>query len=110
MRCSSKAAGDSLQLRIEQALQASQPPSCQQGGAGVSPAAEPAGQIQPGGAPAASVRGEVVVVGHKKPKNKFESKTEQSSSEMYFSYYGMIMHQQNMLQVRDEGGSRTCCR
>ena len=30
----------------------------------------------------------------------FDIKTEKSSSEIYFSYYGMIMHQQNMLQVR----------
>ena len=38
-------------------------------------------------------------------KSLFEQKTEASSSEMYFNYYGMIMHQQNMLQVGHAGPS-----
>lgn len=33
------------------------------------------------------------------PPNAFDAKTEKGSSDMYFHYYGMIMHQQNMLQV-----------
>jgi hypothetical protein len=32
--------------------------------------------------------------------NHFDAKTDKGSSDMYFHYYGMIMHQQNMLQVR----------
>lgn len=32
--------------------------------------------------------------------NKFDAKTDKGSAELYFHYYGMLMHQQNMLQVR----------
>jgi hypothetical protein len=32
--------------------------------------------------------------------NIFDAKTEKGSAELYFHYYGMLMHQQNMLQVR----------
>jgi histone-arginine methyltransferase CARM1 len=32
--------------------------------------------------------------------NVFDAKTEKGSAELYFHYYGMLMHQQNMLQVR----------
>jgi hypothetical protein len=31
--------------------------------------------------------------------NIFDAKTEKGSAELYFHYYGMLMHQQNMLQV-----------
>lgn len=31
--------------------------------------------------------------------NHFDAKTDKGSSDLYFHYYGMIMHQQNMLQV-----------
>jgi hypothetical protein len=31
--------------------------------------------------------------------NTFDLKTDKNSSELYFNYYGMLMHQQNMLQV-----------
>ena len=32
--------------------------------------------------------------------NAFDSKTDAASASMYFHYYGMLQHQQNMLQVR----------
>jgi histone-arginine methyltransferase CARM1 len=32
--------------------------------------------------------------------NIFDAKTEKGSAELYFHYYGMLMHQQNMLQVK----------
>ena len=32
--------------------------------------------------------------------NLFDAKTDPASSFMYFHYYGMLQHQQNMLQVR----------
>jgi hypothetical protein len=38
--------------------------------------------------------------------NVFDAKTEAASSHMYFHYYGMLQHQQNMLQVRSLSGSR----
>lgn len=33
-------------------------------------------------------------------KSLFDSRTDVASAKMYFSYYGELMHQQNMLQVR----------
>jgi hypothetical protein len=36
--------------------------------------------------------------------NKFDKKTDKGSADLYFHYYGMLQHQQNMLQV---GGY--CC-
>lgn len=35
---------------------------------------------------------------HEKNKDAFAAKTDQGSAELYFHYYGMLMHQQNMLQ------------
>jgi len=32
--------------------------------------------------------------------NAFDAKIDKTSSDMYFHYYGMLQHQQNMLQVR----------
>jgi hypothetical protein len=32
--------------------------------------------------------------------NVFDAKIDKTSSDMYFHYYGMLQHQQNMLQVR----------
>jgi len=32
--------------------------------------------------------------------NRFDAKTDKSSADLYFHYYGMLQHQQNMLQVR----------
>lgn len=32
--------------------------------------------------------------------NLFDSKTDKGSADLYFHYYGMLQHQQNMLQVR----------
>jgi hypothetical protein len=32
--------------------------------------------------------------------NKFDAKTDKGSADLYFHYYGMLQHQQNMLQVR----------
>jgi hypothetical protein len=31
--------------------------------------------------------------------NLFDSKTDKGSADLYFHYYGMLQHQQNMLQV-----------
>jgi len=31
--------------------------------------------------------------------NVFDAKTDKGSADLYFHYYGMLMHQQNMLQV-----------
>lgn len=31
--------------------------------------------------------------------NKFDAKTDKGSADLYFHYYGMLQHQQNMLQV-----------
>jgi hypothetical protein len=36
--------------------------------------------------------------------NKFDEKTDKGSADLYFHYYGMLQHQQNMLQVRSP-----CC-
>ena len=44
--------------------------------------------------------------------NLFDAKTDAASSSMYFHYYGMLQHQQNMLQVRPAGahacGTHAC--
>jgi hypothetical protein len=37
--------------------------------------------------------------------NAFDSKTEASSAHMYFHYYGMLQHQQNMLQDSTRTGT-----
>lgn len=39
----------------------------------------------------------------------FDAKTDRGSSDMYFKYYGMLQHQQNMLQVREVVGGVGCC-
>ena len=40
-----------------------------------------------------------------KRKNEFTSKTDTGSAELYFHYYGMLMHQQNMLQDQIRTGT-----
>lgn len=35
--------------------------------------------------------------------NAFDAKIDKTSSDMYFHYYGMLQHQQNMLQVGGSG-------
>lgn len=32
-------------------------------------------------------------------ENVFDAKTDKGSADLYFHYYGMLQHQQNMLQV-----------
>ncbi|DBA90994.1 TPA: hypothetical protein ACH3X2_004201 [Trebouxia sp. C0005] len=41
----------------------------------------------------------------KKQQNDFASKTDLGSAELYFHYYGMLMHQQNMLQDQIRTGT-----
>lgn len=41
----------------------------------------------------------------KKQQNDFASKTDVGSAELYFHYYGMLMHQQNMLQDQIRTGT-----
>jgi 2-polyprenyl-3-methyl-5-hydroxy-6-metoxy-1,4-benzoquinol methylase len=38
-------------------------------------------------------------------RNVFDAKTEASSAHMYFHYYGMLQHQQNMLQDMTRTGT-----
>ena len=38
-------------------------------------------------------------------RNWFDEKTDPGSSEMYFHYYGMLQHQQNMLQDTTRTGT-----
>ena len=40
-----------------------------------------------------------------KDQDKFASKTDTGSAELYFHYYGMLMHQQNMLQDQIRTGT-----
>ena len=40
-----------------------------------------------------------------KQQNDFASKTDVGSAELYFHYYGMLMHQQNMLQDQIRTGT-----
>ena len=40
-----------------------------------------------------------------KEQNEFVSKTDSGSAELYFHYYGMLMHQQNMLQDQIRTGT-----
>ena len=40
-----------------------------------------------------------------KEQNEFASKTDSGSAELYFHYYGMLMHQQNMLQDQIRTGT-----
>jgi hypothetical protein len=41
-------------------------------------------------------------------ENVFDAKMDKGSSDLYFHYYGMLQHQQNMLQVREGGGLEMC--
>lgn len=34
--------------------------------------------------------------------NVFDAKTDKASADLYFHYYGMLQHQQNMLQVSED--------
>lgn len=41
----------------------------------------------------------------KQQQNEFALKTDTGSAELYFHYYGMLMHQQNMLQDQIRTGT-----
>lgn len=78
LQCSSEQQAQQLAAALQQAA-AGQPPQAQQ-------------QAQPGG-------------GSSEGGNRFDSKTDKASADLYFHYYGMLQHQQNMLQVR----ALVCC-
>jgi hypothetical protein len=42
--------------------------------------------------------------------NKFDAKTDKGSADLYFHYYGMLQHQQNMLQVGDATQPDSICK
>ena len=66
--------------------------------ADIARASASASQTQPREAGAAAAAGTMVA-------NAFDDKTDASSSSMYFHYYGMLQHQQNMLQDATRTGT-----
>jgi hypothetical protein len=58
------------------------------------------------GAPvAAAAAGAPAATGAAAAANDFDAKTEAASASMYFHYYGMLQHQQNMLQDTTRTGT-----
>ncbi|KAG1670298.1 hypothetical protein FOA52_003648 [Chlamydomonas sp. UWO 241] len=95
VRCASSAVGDRVQALLDRAAQAEAEggqPSTSGGGCGCASDRGPTKQTQQ------QQQQQPHQQQQRQATNSFDEKTEKASSEMYFSYYGALMHQQNMLQ------------
>ncbi|WIA28253.1 hypothetical protein OEZ86_010808 [Tetradesmus obliquus] len=92
--------------QLWQALQPKQQPQQKQAAAeraaeGTPDIEETDNQVPAGGAASAAAAAAAAAGGG----NIFDAKTEKGSAELYFHYYGMLMHQQNMLQDMTRTGT-----